>query len=202
MCNVRRIFKPSLLLALVDNSFAMKHLPLRDFLLSALRQILLLLALTSTCNSMAADDQVLHPLAEPRMAPAFRLKDIDGKTHALSDYKGKVIVLNFWATWCPPCRFEMPSMERAQSLTAEDDIVFLGINVGEDEDTIFTFTADYPVTFPLLMDLNSEIIDKYPVVGLPTTYVIDPQGRMVYQAIGTRDWDNINILNQLKSLKP
>jgi peroxiredoxin len=93
-------------------------------------------------------------------------------------------------------------MERAQALTADDDVVFLGINVGEDEDTIFTFTADYPVTFPLLMDINSETIKRYPVVGLPTTYVIDTEGRLVYQAIGTRDWDNANIINQLKALKP
>jgi thiol-disulfide isomerase/thioredoxin len=126
---------------------------------------------------------------------------MDGKTHALSDYKGKIVVVNFWATWCPPCRFEMPSMERAQALTADNDVVFLGINVGEDADTIFTFTADYPVTFPLLMDINSEIIEQYPVVGLPTTYVIDTEGHMVYQAIGTRDWDNATIVEQLKALK-
>ena len=150
----------------------------------------------------AAQEQALHKVDESRPAPPFALKDIDGKTHSLSDYKGKVIVLNFWATWCPPCRFEMPSMERAQALTINDDVVFLGINVGEDADTIFTFTADYPVTFPLLMDINSEIIEQYPVVGLPTTYVIDTQGRIVYQAIGTRDWDNANIVNQLKALKP
>ena len=149
-----------------------------------------------------AKDQVLHKVDTPRIAPAFRLQDMDGQPHALSDYKGKVIVLNFWATWCPPCRFEMPSMERAQALTADDDVVFLGVNVGEDADTIFTFTADYPVTFPLLMDINSEIISQYPVMGLPTTYVIDGQGRIVYQAIGTRDWDNADIINQLKALRP
>ena len=162
----------------------------------------LLIILLGVSPALPADEQILHPLAEPRPAPAFRLADIDGKLHALSDYKGKVIVLNFWATWCPPCRFEMPSMERAQTLTAEHGGVFLGINVGENQDTIFTFTADYPVTFPLLMDVNSEVIEKYPVVGLPTTYVIDPQGRIVYQAIGTRDWDAASIINQLKSLHP
>ena len=162
----------------------------------------LLMVLMGVCFALPAEEQILHPLAESRPAPAFHLTDIDGKRHALSDYKGKVIVLNFWATWCPPCRFEMPSMERAQALTAEHGVVFLGINVGEDQDTIFTFTADYPVTFPLLMDINSEVIEKYPVVGLPTTYVINPQGRIVYQAIGTRDWDAASIINQLKSLQP
>ena len=93
-------------------------------------------------------------------------------------------------------------MERAQGLTANDNVVFLGVNVGEDADTIFTFTADYPVTFPLLMDVNSIVISQYSVIGLPTTYVIDTNGRMIYRAIGTRDWDNEAILNQLKALKP
>ncbi len=147
------------------------------------------------------NEQVLHKVEGRPVAPDFQLADIDGKSHTLADYRGKVVVLNFWATWCPPCRFEMPSMERGQNLTAADDVVFLGVNVGEDADTIFTFTADYPVTFPLLMDKDSQVIQQYPVVGLPTTYVIDPQGHMVYQAIGTRDWDHEAILNQLKSLK-
>ena len=153
-------------------------------------------------NKPQLNEQVLHEVEGRPMAPDFKLRDIDGKLHALADYRGGVVVLNFWATWCPPCRFEMPSMERGQNLTAADGVVFLGVNVGEDADTIFTFTADYPVTFPLLMDKDSRVIQQYPVVGLPTTYVIDPQGRMVYQAIGTRDWDHEAILKQLKSLKP
>lgn len=154
----------------------------------------------SVASVVFAQDQVLHPVKDTPLAAPFELKDIDGKLHKLSDYRGKVVVLNFWATWCPPCRFEMPSMEHAKTLTAKDNIVFLGINVGEDEDTIFTFTADYPLTFPLLMDVNSEIIQSYPVVGLPTTYVIDTTGRIVYQAIGTREWDDHSILQQLKAL--
>lgn len=167
--------------------------------------LLLLLMFTGVFFGSAqfcfAQEQVLHPVKNTPVAAPFQLKDIDGKLHKLSDYSGKVIVLNFWATWCPPCRFEMPSMERARKLTEKDNIVFLGINVGEDEDTIFTFTADYPLTFPLLMDINSDTIQSYPVVGLPTTYVIDPDGRIVYQAIGTRDWDNSRILQQLKALQ-
>ena len=161
---------------------------------------IVIMAVLCTSAVFAATEQVLHKVDNPRLAPEFNLKDIDGKTHVLSDYKGKVVVLNFWATWCPPCRFEMPSMERAQSLTANDNVVFLGVNVGEDADTIFTFTADYPVTFPLLMDINSEVIERYSVVGLPTTYVIDTEGRIIYQAIGTRDWDNAAIFSQLKAL--
>lgn len=77
----------------------------------------------------------------------------------------------------------------------------LAINIGEDADTIFTFTADYPVTFPLLMDRDSSVISKYPVLGLPTSFVIDPKGRIIYRAVGTREWDDRDIINAILALK-
>ena len=91
-------------------------------------------------------------------------------------------------------------MERAYEQLKKEGIEILAINVGEDADTIFTFTADYPVTFPLLMDLDSSVINDYPVVGLPTTYVIGPEGRLVYRAIGTREWDDGELLKQIRAL--
>lgn len=148
----------------------------------------------------AAVKQDLHPIPGTPPAPDFILKDIDGNTHTLKSYRGKVVILNFWATWCPPCRDELPSMERAYQKLKDKGVVLLGIDVGEDSDTIFTFTADYPVNFPLLMDMDSTVIKSYPVVGLPTTYVIDRQGRLVYRAIGTRQWDAVNILKILTDL--
>lgn len=79
--------------------------------------------------------------------------------------------------------------------------VMLGIDVGEDEDTIFQFTANYPVEFPLLMDQDSTVIDRWPVRGLPTTFVVDPEGRIVYRAIGGREWDAKDLLDQVRALK-
>src|SRR5690606_1048350 len=105
-----------------------------------------------------------------------------GRSHQLSDYRGKVVVLNFWATWCPPCREEMPAMERLHQLVGDEAIAVVAINVGEDEDTIFRFTGDYPVTFPLLMDQGGKIVEEYPVIGLPTTYIIDPAGIIRHRA--------------------
>jgi peroxiredoxin len=94
----------------------------------------------------------------------------------------------------------MPSMQRAWEQIQDEDIVILAIDVGEDEDTIFTFTADYPVEFPLLLDLDSRVTQEWPVRGLPTTFIIDPQGRIAYRAIGTRDWEDSALLNTLRTL--
>jgi len=135
-------------------------------------------------------------------APGFELPDLDGEKHHLSDYRGKVVIVNCWATWCPPCRAEMPSMQRAWQQLQKEGIQMLGIDVGEDEETIFQFLSDYPVEFPLLMDSDSSIIEKWGVQGLPTTYVIDPQGRIIYRAIGGREWDDPGLLKMVHALRP
>ena len=134
----------------------------------------------------------LTPLPERPPAPEFDLVDIDGNSHRLSSYRGKVLIVNFWATWCPPCREEMPSMQRAWETLQK---------VGEDEDRIFQFTANYPVEFPLLMDRKSAVVGAWPVRGLPTTFVVDPQGRLAYRAIGGREWDDEALLDLVRALK-
>lgn len=154
-----------------------------------------------SANVLAEKAQPLHAVPNTPMAPEFSLKDTNGKLYKLSDYRGKVVIVNFWTTWCPPCRFELPSMERAYQQLKKQDIEILAINVGEDADTIFTFTVDYPVTFPLLMDLDSRVINDYPVIGLPTTYVIDSRGKLVYRAIGTREWDDPALVQKILALK-
>ena len=134
-------------------------------------------------------------------APDFNLEDQDGNFLKMSDFKGKVVIVNFWATWCPPCRKEMPSMQRAWEKLKQEGIVMLAINVGEDSDQIFAFTAEYPVEFPLLMDRDSSVVRQWKVRGLPTTYIINPAGKIVYQAIGDREWDSDEIMNQIRRLK-
>jgi peroxiredoxin len=148
-----------------------------------------------------AETNLLHPVAGQPQAIDFTLKDIDDNVHRLSDYRGKVVIVNFWATWCPPCRFELPSMEKLWQAVQKEDVVMLAINIGEDADTIFTFTSDYPVTFPLLMDRDSAVLKQYPVRGVPTSFVIDPKGRIIYRAVGTREWDDKAIILQILALK-
>jgi peroxiredoxin len=145
--------------------------------------------------------QTLTPVPGDVPAPDFSLPDTEGKVRRLSDYRGRPVILNFWATWCPPCREEIPSMNRAWRVLREEGVAMLGLNVGEDEDTIFVFTADYPADFPLLLDRTGEVIGQWPVKGLPTTFVIAPDGTIAYRAIGGRVWDDDALLEMIRSLK-
>jgi len=150
---------------------------------------------------LIAAQPIFPPVAKPFSAYNFNVKDIDGTQYKLSDYRGKVVVLNFWATWCPPCREEMPSMNRAHHKLENDNIIILAINVGEDEDTIFEFTGNYPVDFPLLMDQTGNVIKRYPVMGLPTTYIINPAGLVTHRTVGGRAWDDDTLLNELRRMQ-
>ncbi len=134
------------------------------------------------------------------MATDFRLPDLDGELFSLSQYRGKTVIINFWATWCPPCREELPAMNRAWKKVKDDNIVMLAINVGEDEDTIFSFMGGYPIDFQVLLDQTGEVTRQWPLKGLPTTYVVDTQGRLYYRAIGGREWDSDALLDLVRAI--
>jgi len=160
-----------------------------------------LLAISNSfCFADDTDSQMLYRLPKPFSAADFNLIGEDGKRYQLSQYRGQTVILNFWATWCPPCREEFPSMEKAWQKIKGKGIVLLGLNVGETEDDLFTFLADYPVTFPLPLDSKGEIVKQYPVIGLPTTYIINPKGFATHRVIGTRDWSDPIFLNKIKTL--
>lgn len=145
-------------------------------------------------------EERLTPLPEKPEAPALELEDMDGRTHRLAEYRGQVVIVNFWATWCPPCRKELPSLQRIWEEYQDEGLVILGVNVGEGPDRIFAFTADYPVTFPLLLDRDSQAIENWSVRGLPTSFVIDKKGRMAYRAVGAREFDHPAIRSTLEGL--
>jgi peroxiredoxin len=149
----------------------------------------------------ATDTQTLPPVEQAFVAPDFTLTSESGKTYRLADFRGKVVLINFWATWCPPCRREMPSMNRMWQKVKDKGVQVLAIDVGEDADTIFEFIGSYPVSFPLLMDLDGSVIKQYPVTGLPTSYIVNPQGKVVYRAVGSREWDDPKLYEQLLQLR-
>jgi cytochrome c biogenesis protein CcdA/peroxiredoxin len=112
-------------------------------------------------------------------APNFQAVNDQGDTVKLSDYRGKVVILNFWATWCGPCRVEMPEFEKAYQTQADKGFVVLAVNNRETTDKVTAFRKDMELTFPILMDENGDLQTKYSVQGYPTTYVIDRKGVIV-----------------------
>lgn len=118
-------------------------------------------------------------------APDFNLKDQYGVIHSLENYKGKVIFLNFWATWCPPCKKEMPDVESIYKEYGENkkDVVILGVN-SEKENEVKKFLKDKGYTFPIVIDENSEVMRKYFIQAFPTSFVIDKEGNVYGYVMG------------------
>lgn len=145
---------------------------------------------------------VMNQLEEAVPAPDFSLEDMDGEKYTLSSFRGKTVLLNFWATWCPPCRKEMPSMEGLYQRFRDKGLVVIAVNQWETPDHVFSYMGDLNVdpTFPLLFDTRSEISEKYGVKGLPTSFIIDAGGRVTHKAIGGRDFHHPALIEQIESL--
>ncbi len=132
----------------------------------------------------------------------FELMNMDEEKVKLSDYRGKVVLINFWATWCPPCVREMPSMERLYKKIASENFKVLAINQMEDADQVFAFTGQFEddLSFEILFDTTSKVSQSYIVRGLPTTYLIDKKGHVRYSAVGGREFDHPEIIKVVKQL--
>ena len=133
-------------------------------------------------------------------APDFELSDVSGKTVRLSDYRGKVVLLNFWATWCPPCREEMPSMERLYEKLRARNFELLAVNVETDDKPVLAFLEDHPHSFPVLRDNRGMLQDMYNVHRFPETFIINTQGIIVDKIIGARQWDDARIVSIISDL--
>lgn len=135
---------------------------------------------------------------EPQEAIDFTLKDLKGKTHTLSDYKGKLVFLNFWATWCPPCRAEMPSMQKMYEESDKDKFVMLAVNLREPANKVEDFAQKNGYTFPILLDSSGRIGSKYRVHSIPTTFIVDQGGKLVAKISGSREWSWKDLKKLLK----
>jgi len=120
----------------------------------------------------------------------------------LHDFRGKVVLINFWATWCPPCRKEMPALEALYKKLGDESFAVLAVNQWEDPDHVFAYTGELNVfpTFPILFDPESAISEDYGVKGLPTSFLIDKKGRLAYRAVGGRDFDHPQVERLIKEL--
>jgi peroxiredoxin len=135
-------------------------------------------------------------------APALELEDVDGKLHRLSDYRGKVVLLNFWATWCGPCREEMPSMEALRASLQGRPFVVLAINVGEGARVARGFGDKMSLQFPLLLDRDTKTSKAWGARILPASFVLGPDGRIRYSYLGAIDWTAEPVKSALEGLLP
>lgn len=129
------------------------------------------------------------PAEDRPEAPDFSLKLLGADELSLSDYRGKIVFMNFWATWCGPCRFEMPSMQRLYESVASDQFEILAVNLKESEVMVGDFVEELGLKFPVMMDTTGYVGSKYNVRGIPTTFLLDKQGRLIGRIVGTREWD-------------
>ena len=120
-------------------------------------------------------------------APDFTLEDIHGRKVALHDLRGKVVIVDFWATWCPPCRALMPHLDSMQKELGPKGLVILGLDIGEERETVSQFSTDHPCSFTLLLGAEPTVSAKYFVESYPTTFVIDRAGRIASREMGGGD---------------
>ncbi len=133
-------------------------------------------------------------------APDFTLQTLDGASLSLSDLRGQAVVLNFWATWCPPCRAEMPELQAAHQAYASGGLVVLGVNQAEEAPVVRAYLEELGLTFPVVLDMNYEAASLYSVNSLPTTFFIDRDGIIRGMVVGQM---NAALLNeQIKTIYP
>ena len=144
----------------------------------------------------------LTPVYGKPMSPELRLPGLDGKQYRLIDYRGKVVIVNFWATWCPPCIEEMPTLQKIWEQLHTANFEVLAVNVGEDEQTIKRFIDRFEpkLTFPILLTPDPSIMDTWRIRAMPTSYIIDKAGRWIYGETGPRDFSHEHIVSRVKKL--
>ena len=134
-------------------------------------------------SGVSASNSVLYKLSFP---------NVENQEISLSEYKGKVVLLNFWATWCPPCVKEMPSMQRLRNHFSEQPFEIIAINIGESSTAVSSFLLelDTELTFPILLDEEGKSYQVFGIRGLPMTLLLDKQGELLSRTLGGKDWDS------------
>jgi peroxiredoxin len=159
---------------------------------------MVLLAVLAACGCSKKDEK---PAVAGNPAPDFTLKDLSGKEVTLSSLKGKVVLVNFWATWCPPCREEVPSMVRLNQIMQGKNFQMLAISIDEGgKDAVEGYFKKAGVTLPALLDTDGKVAKRYGTTGVPETFVVDTKGVILKKVIGGMDWTNPEVVAALDSI--
>lgn len=141
--------------------------------------ILLFLSSLSASHTYADDSMMFSELSFP---------DLEGREVSMTEFRGKVVLLNFWATWCPPCVKEMPSMEKLRQQYADQNFEVVAINAGEDANSVEAFLLERDITFPILLDKRGASFMTLGIRGLPMSFLLNKEGRSVMTFLGGREW--------------
>ncbi len=134
--------------------------------------------------------------------PSLAQPDLNGKIHKLEDYRGKVVMVQFWATWCPPCLKEMPAMQRLEQKMAGKPFAILAVNMGETDKAVREFMAKTKVNFTVLMDEEGKAVGAWKVFVAPSTFLVDPQGNIRHTLQGGAEWDQAEYVKAIGELLP
>tara|TARA_B100001013_G_C24572255_1_gene427060 strand:- start:209 stop:790 length:582 start_codon:yes stop_codon:yes gene_type:complete len=149
-------------------------------------------------NSESED--VSGPAVEGRLAPQFSVKDRSGQLHSLNDFRGKVVLVNFWATWCPPCIEEMPSMDSLQKTLDQEKFSIIAISVDDSWDSVDTFIKSSDLDLNIYSDFEGKVAKLYGTHKVPETYILNKEGIVVRKILGEIDWTSPKVLSYLKEL--
>jgi thiol-disulfide isomerase/thioredoxin len=146
------------------------------------------------------------PAVRGASAPAFALSELRmtdseaSSTIELSSHLGRVVLINFWATWCEPCEREMPAMERLYQALAGEQFELIAVAIDDNEDDVRAFQNRYQLTFPIVLDPTQVVYGEYQTMGVPESLLVDREGRIVERYVGPREWDAIRYLNRIREL--
>jgi peroxiredoxin len=146
---------------------------------------ILVLILTSVLLIVGCSPPTPSPAPQAgKPAPDFQLPNLEGQAISLSDFRGKPVFLNFWATWCGPCRHEMPFIQEIFEEWSDQGLVILAIDIGENPETVKDFMQSHNFSFPVLLDINKDVALEYNIRGIPTTFLIDKDGVIQAMKVG------------------
>ena len=167
---------------------------------SLLLRLILTVLLAGLLVSAAHSSGTLQPFEGDTPYKDFNLADLKGKSHTLAEYRGKVVAVNFWASWCPPCIKEMPGIQRLDKMLDDESFVMLPVNVGEKKYRVWKFVKLIDFTVPVLLDPDSKTFSAWDVSVLPTSFLLDKEGRIRYRAQGDLEWDSEEVVSIIKEL--
>ena len=151
--------------------------------------------------SQLFEEMGIVQLDEPVPIPVeVQLTDLKGRSVSFSEFKGKILFVNFWATWCPPCREEMPSMEKLHARLKQKDFVILAVDLMEPASKVEAFFQEFKLTFMALLDSNGEVGSLFGIRSIPTTLILDKNGMIIGIAVGPRDWASKKSITLFESL--